>query len=173
MNTATKTKPEFINDITILYFLSMYRRCGRKVMRLIFYISKFFFSNINVIPFKIVSLGSYTPMDTLFPLFVAALEVFNWYGVQHVHYTLLDVLYKDVLERLRKRVVHVRPDIADKWTLQSWQRPMSQCPLSHRIFDLKSHSCCTSAPFHQSSVPGTFSFFLNLKMSSKDVISGL
>ena len=50
-----------------------------------------FFSNINVIPFKIVPLGSYTPMETLFPLLVAALEVFNQYGLQHVRYTLLDV----------------------------------------------------------------------------------
>jgi hypothetical protein len=39
----------------------------------------FIFSNINVIPFKIVPLGSYTPMEKLFPLLVAALEV-NWYG---------------------------------------------------------------------------------------------
>jgi hypothetical protein len=55
-------------------------------MRLIFYLPKFYFifSKINVIPFKIVSLGSYTPMETLFPLLVAALEVFNWYGLQHV-----------------------------------------------------------------------------------------
>ena len=55
-----------------------YTTCGRKVMRLIFYLPKFlFYSNINVIPFKIVLLGSYTPMETLFPLLVAALGVFN------------------------------------------------------------------------------------------------
>ena len=35
--------------------------------------------------------SSYTPMETLFPLLVAALEVFNQYGLQHVRYTLLDV----------------------------------------------------------------------------------
>jgi len=46
----------------------------------------FFFSNVNVISFKIVPLGSYTPMETLFPLLVAVLEVFNWYGLQHVCY---------------------------------------------------------------------------------------
>jgi hypothetical protein len=50
-----------------------------------------FFSNINAIPFKIVPLGSYTPMETLFPLLAAALEVFNQLGLQHVRYTLLDV----------------------------------------------------------------------------------
>ena len=49
------------------------------------FINVFIFSNINVIPFKIVPLGSYTPMETLFPLLVAALEV-----VKHVRYTLLD-----------------------------------------------------------------------------------
>ena len=51
----------------------------------------FIFSNINVISFNIVPLGSYTPMETLFPLLLAALEVFNRYGLQHVRYTLLDV----------------------------------------------------------------------------------
>jgi len=60
-------------------------------MRLICYLQKFlFFSNINVIPFKIVPLGSYTPME-MFPLLLAALEVFNKYGLQLICYTLLDV----------------------------------------------------------------------------------
>ena len=65
-------------------------------MRLIFYLSNvlFIFSNINVIPFKIVLLGIYTPMGMLFTLLVAELEVFNRYGLQHVRYTLLDVFYK-------------------------------------------------------------------------------
>jgi hypothetical protein len=65
-------------------------RCGRKVMRLIFYLPTLFFSNINVILFKTVLLGSYTPMET-FPRLVVALEDFNRYGLQHVRYTLLDV----------------------------------------------------------------------------------
>ena len=61
--------------------------CGRKVMGLIFYLPKFlFFSNINVIPFKMVSFGSYTPMEMLFPLLVAVLKDFNWYGLQHIRY---------------------------------------------------------------------------------------
>ena len=60
-------------------------KCGRKVMRLIFYLSKFlFFPNFNVIAFIIVPLGSYTPMKTLFSLLVAVLA-------QHVRYTLWDV----------------------------------------------------------------------------------
>ena len=57
-----------------------------------FYLQKFLFlSNVNVIPFKIVPLGSYTLME-MFPLLVAALEVFNRYGLQHVRYSLLDIL---------------------------------------------------------------------------------
>ena len=67
---------------------------GRKIKTLIFYIPKFvFLSNINVIPFKIVPLGSYTPMETLFPLSVAALEVFKGYGLQHVRYTRDQVFF--------------------------------------------------------------------------------
>ena len=61
-----------------------YTRCVRKVMRLIFYLP--FFSNINLIPFKTVPWGSYTPMEE-FPLLVAALEVFSRHGLQHVRYT--------------------------------------------------------------------------------------
>ena len=52
----------------------------------------FYFSNINVILFTIIPLGRYTPMETLFPLLVTALEVFNQYVLQHVRCTLLDVL---------------------------------------------------------------------------------
>ena len=60
-------------------------RSVNQVMRLVFYLPKFLFlSNINVIPFIIVPLGNYTPMETLFPLSVAALEVFNWCSQQHV-----------------------------------------------------------------------------------------
>ena len=65
-----------------------------------FYSPKFnFFSNVNDIPFKIVPLGSYTPMETLFPLLVAALEVFNWYGVQHVCYNRKNKCF-DLLDRI-------------------------------------------------------------------------
>ena len=40
------------------------------------------FLNINVILFEIVPLGSYTPMEILFPLLVAALDIFNQYDLQ-------------------------------------------------------------------------------------------
>ena len=65
-----------------------------------FFIYQFcFFSNINVIPFKIVPLGSYTPMETLFPLMVVVLEIFNWYGFQHVSYNREKTCF-DLLDRI-------------------------------------------------------------------------
>ena len=92
---------------------------GRKVMRLIFYLSVFcfFFLNINVIPFKIVPLGSYTPLETLFPLLVAALEVFKQYGLRHVHHTSHGHLYKNLVDSL-KFCVDDSPSV--KKTNQHW-----------------------------------------------------
>ena len=46
----------------------------------------------QVIPFKIVPLGSYTATEALFPLFVAVLEGFCWYTFQLVSYALLDII---------------------------------------------------------------------------------
>ena len=46
----------------------------------------------QVIPFKIVPLGSYTATKVLFPLLVAVLEVFCWHTFQFVSYTLLDII---------------------------------------------------------------------------------
>ena len=49
-----------------------------KVVRLIQYNSVFIFKvQIEFVPFKIVPLGGYTSPETLFPLFVAVLEVAN------------------------------------------------------------------------------------------------
>jgi len=47
-------------------------------MRLIHYNSALTFKlQIEFVPFKIVPLGGYTPLETLFPLFVATLVVAN------------------------------------------------------------------------------------------------
>jgi len=48
-------------------------------MRLIHYNFVFIFElQIEFVPFKIVPLGGYTSPETLFPPYVAALEVANW-----------------------------------------------------------------------------------------------
>ena len=69
--------------------------CGRKVMRLIFFLLWIlFFLKIKVIPFKIVLLVSYTATEALFPLFVAVREGFCWYTFQLVGYALLDSIQR-------------------------------------------------------------------------------
>jgi len=53
-------------------------RSVNKVMRLIQYNSVITFKiQIELVPFKIVPLGGYTPPETLFPIFVATLVVAN------------------------------------------------------------------------------------------------
>ena len=139
-------------------------------MRLIFYLPMIFFSNINVIPFKIVPLGSYTPMETLFPLLVAALGSLQpaWSLTCPLHCQLSFFFYKYVLKRLRKRVIRVRPDIADKWMLHNDNAPY------HNTLSVTGFLTSKDIPVvPQPPVPMTFSFFPNLKISSKDVISGL
>ena len=85
-NIKTKGKKEKGNT-----YVRLYQVCKLSNETDFLFTKFLFFSNINVIPFKIVPLGSYTPMETLFPLLLAVLEVFNQYGLQHVFYTLLDV----------------------------------------------------------------------------------
>ena len=83
---------QFINNLFIIlasHILSnlmfMTTRCGRRVMRLMFYLPKFlFFFKHQCYPLQNSSLGQLNMMETLFPLLVAALEVFNWHGLQHV-----------------------------------------------------------------------------------------
>ncbi len=95
-------------------------KCRRKAMRLIFYLPKFlFFSNIKVIPFKVVPLGSYTPTETLFPPLVTALEVFNRYGLQHIHYILLDVFYSPEVTSF-KDIFHFRKKVKVTGTEVRW-----------------------------------------------------
>jgi hypothetical protein len=42
--------------------------------------------------FKIVTLGSYTAIEALFPLFIAGLEGFCWNTFQLIGYAVLDVI---------------------------------------------------------------------------------
>ena len=66
-----------------------------KVMRLIQYNSVLTFKlQIEFVPFKIVSLGGYTPPETLFPLFVATLVVANRNRFYLVGYSFFDVFHR-------------------------------------------------------------------------------
>jgi len=63
-------------------------------MRLIQYNSIFIFKlQIEFVPFKIVPLGRHKPPETLFPLFVATLEVANRNRFQLVGYSFFDVFH--------------------------------------------------------------------------------
>jgi len=58
--------------------LTLSTRSVNKVIRLIQYNSVLTFKlQIEFVPFKIVPLGGYTPLETLFPIFVATLLVAN------------------------------------------------------------------------------------------------
>ena len=69
-------------------------RSVNKVMRLIQYNSLFIFKlQIKFVPFKIVPLGGYIPPETLFPLYVASLEVANRNHFQLVGYSFFNVFH--------------------------------------------------------------------------------
>ena len=149
------------------------------MLRLIFDSAKFLFSSIiNVIPFKIVPLGSYTPMETLFPILVVALKVFNRYGLRLVCYTpgqtVNQVFFiKTSLKGSVKRIIRVRPDIAVEWMLYHDNAPRHTALSVTKFLTSKCIPVVPSPPIQLTSTPMAFSFFLNLKISSKDVISGL
>ena len=82
--------------------------------------------------------------------------------------TVNQAFYKDILERL----IRVRADIADKWMLHHDNAPYHTA-LSFTVFLTSKGIPMVPQPLHLTSVPVTFSFFLNLKMSSKDIISVL
>ena len=86
--------------------------------------------------------------------------------------TLLWIFFiKEVLEWLRKRVIRVRPDIADKWMLYHDNAPCHTA-LSVAIFDLKRHSCGSPAPSPDLN-PCDFLLFSKLKsvLNGRDFVT--
>ena len=129
-------------------------------MRLIFLFAKSFiyFFKYQCYFLQIGPLGSYLPMETLFALFVAALEVFNCL----LHYQP-SFFYKEFLEKLRKRVICVRPDIADKWMLH---HDNASCHTALYITE-----CLTSKSIRVVPSPySPYNFFLSPKL--KNVLKG-
>ena len=107
-------------------------------------------------------------MEKLFPLLVAALEVFHWYGLQDVRYTPGQTVnqvffYKDFLERLRKRVICMRPDIVDKWMLHHDNASCHTALLVTEFFTSKGFPMIPQLP---SPVLGPCDFFLFPKLKN-------
>ena len=133
-----------------------------------------FFSNINVIPFKIVPLGSYTPDGDVVPTFGSIAG-----SLQHVRYTnhfwKAENTVQGDLQRLQaqKKGHSHETRRCRQMDAPSWQRPMSHCPHRHRIFDLKMDSCGSPDPYSPDHSSCELFRFPKLKMPSKDVISGL
>ena len=74
-------------------------------MRLIQYNSVFIFKlQIEFVPFKIVPLGGFTSLETLFPLFVAALEVANRNRFQLVGYSFFDVFHRPKMSSFKTKL---------------------------------------------------------------------
>lgn len=85
----------------------------------------------------------------------------------------IQFFYKYLLESFIKRVICVRPNIADLWMLHYYN---ALCHTAHFITEFlatKAFLWLPSPPIHLTSAPITFSFFLNWNMSSKDVTSRL
>ena len=81
--------------------------------------------------------------------------------------------YKDVFEMLRKRVIRVRPDISHKWMLHHDNAPCHTTLSLQNFLPQKAFLWFPSPLFTWPQSLWLFSIFLNLKMSSKDVISWL
>ena len=85
--------------------------------------------------------------------------------------------WPSLLQRLpwkaKKRVISVRLYVADKWIFHHDNAPCNTALSFTEFFTSKGIHIVSQPPIHLMSAPVTFSFFLNLKMSSKDVILGL
>ena len=54
--------------------------------------------------------------------------------------------YREILERLRKSVVRVRPSIADNWLLHHDKAPCHMAISVIEFMAKKGHSCCSTVP---------------------------
>ena len=72
-----------------------------------------------------------------------------------------------------EKVIHMRPDIADKWMLHHDNAPCHTALSITELFISKGIPVVPQPPIHLTWAPVTFYFFLNLKMSTKDIILAL
>ena len=96
---------------------------------------------------------------------------FDSRGIVHKEFvppgqTVNHAFYKDVLERLRKRVQRVRTDIADDWVLHHDNTP-AHTALSIREFLAKSIPVLPHPPYSPDLAPCDFCLFPKLKLKLK------
>ena len=99
---------------------------------------------------------------------------FGSHGVVHKEFvlqgqTVNQQYYREVLERLRKRVHRVRPEIADTWMLHHDNAPC-HCHLREQMFDQKGYSSGSAAPILAWSGVRVTSFFSRNSNSTSNVV---
>ena len=82
--------------------------------------------------------------------------IFDSQGIVHKGYgppgqTVNQTFYREVLERLRKRVLRVRPGIAHTWMLHHDNAPCHTAVSINEFLEEKKHSCGSSAPLFAAS----------------------
>ena len=96
---------------------------------------------------------------------------FDSQGIVHKEFvppgqTVNKQYYREFLERLRKRVLRVWPEIADTWMLHHHNAP-SHCHLRERIFGQKSISVVPQPPYSPDLSPCDLFLFPKLKFHLK------
>ena len=86
--------------------------------------------------------------------------------------TVNHAFYKDVLERLRKRVQRVRRDIADDWVLQHDNAPANTTLSIREFLAKKNIPVLPHPPYSPDLSPCDFYLFPKLKSSWRVIISG-
>ena len=77
--------------------------------------------------------------------------------------TVNQTFYREVLERLGKRVARVRPGIARTWMLHHNNTPCHTAVSINEFLAENKHSCCSSAPYSPDLSPCDFFSFPQLK----------
>ena len=98
---------------------------------------------------------------------------FDSQGIVHKEFvppgqTVNQTFYREVLERLRKRVARVRPDIARTWMLHHDNAPCHTTFSINEFLAEKKHSCDSSAPYSSDLSSCDFFLFPRLKNHLKE-----
>ena len=156
---------------SISYCNTKYTRCDRKVMRLIFIHQIFYFFKQQCYPLQNSSLGQLHTDGDVVPTFGSSTGSIQsvWSSACPLH-SWPNFFYKNFLERLRKRALRVRSNIADNWMLHHDKAPCHTALSVTEFLHSEDIPVVPQPPFTWPQPLWLFPFFLNLK---KDVILGL